>query len=99
MGICPSVRRAGGGVESLSQASQPAFLRIKIAPYVGRLRKKQGDKTMERRSFMASVGALGVAAALPGRVLASNAPVALGYTATTDFTSTFVGVEEGFFKK
>lgn len=54
---------------------------------------------MERRSFMASVGALGVAAALPGRVLASSASVALGYTATTDFTSTFVGVEEGFFKK
>ena len=54
---------------------------------------------MERRSFMAGIGAVGAAIALPARVLASNAPVALGYTATTDFTSTFVAVDEGFFKK
>lgn len=53
---------------------------------------------MKRRSFVAGLGALGAACVLPARAQDSS-PAVLAFTATTDFTSTFVAVEEGMFKK
>ncbi len=53
---------------------------------------------MKRRHFIAGMGAIGAATALPLRAQTSS-PVVLAFTATTDFTSTFVAVEQDMFKK
>ena len=54
--------------------------------------------TLPRRALLSAMGAAAAACALPVRAQASTR-IVFGYTAVTDFTTVFVGKEEGFFAK